>query len=231
MALLVAVLCAGCAHSPPYNPNDPLEQVNRKVWQFNLTADKYVLKPVAQTYENVTPDPVEQGVDNFFSNLSYPVTIVNDVFQLKFRHTASDLTRFLVNSTVGVLGIFDVAANLGLPERDEDFGQTLGYWGVGQGVYLMLPLLGPSTTRDAVGQGANFVLDPTWYINDPAVLWSMRTLELLNLRASLLGLMDRVRGAFDPYAFIRTIYLQRRRNKVYDGNPPALKPQFDQTAE
>lgn len=227
IALLVVLLCAGCAHSPPYNPSDPLEPVNRFVWEFNSAADRYVLRPVAQTYADLTPDLVEQGIDNFLSNLTYPATIVNDAFQLKFRHTAADLTRFLVNSTVGVLGIFDVAASLGLPERDEDFGQTLGYWGIGQGIYLMLPFLGPSTGRDLVGRGVGYFLNPTFYIDDTVTEWSLLVLYALNLRASLLGFDQAIYSAFDPYIFVRTVYLQRRRAAVYDGNPPRLSLTID----
>lgn len=226
--LLAASLCAGCAHSPPFNPSDPLEPINRPIWEFNQFADAYVLRPIAQTYVDITPDPIEQGVDNFLSNLTYPVTIINDLFQLKLRHTAADLTRFLVNSTVGVLGIFDVAASLGLPERDEDFGQTLGYWGVGQGVYLMLPLLGPSTSRDALGRGVDYLLDPTFYIDETVTEWSLLALRVLNLRASLLGFDQAVRTAFDPYIFVRTVYLQHRRAAVYDGNPPPIQLQRDE---
>lgn len=221
---LLAVLAAGCAHSPPDDPSDPLEPVNRHIWQFNDTADRYVLQPVTEVYVNVTPDPVEQGIDNFLSNLVYPVTIANDLFQLKLHYGAADTTRFLVNSTVGVLGIFDVATGLGLPERDEDFGQTLGHWGLGQGVYLMLPFFGPSTGRDLVGQGVDYFLDPTIAVDDTVTEYTLRALYLLNLRASLLGFDQTVRNAFDPYAFVRTAYLERRRAKVHDGNPPRERP-------
>lgn len=221
--LLAALMCAGCAHSPPYNPNDPLESVNRQIWQFNMLADQYVIRPAAQAYTNITPDPVETGVSNFFSNLLYPATIVNNLLQLDMRAFASDLTRFLVNSTVGVLGVFDVAENLGLEEHDEDFGQTLGYWGLGRGIYLMLPLLGPSTGRALVGEGVDHFLDPTSYLDDAATKWSLRALYLLNLRASLLGFDQAVQNAFDPYSFVRTVYLQHRRSLVYDGSPPPIR--------
>lgn len=225
LALVASLIATGCAHTPPDNPGDPLEPVNRPIWQFNNTADRYVLRPVTRTYANVTPDPVETGIDNFLSNLVYPVTIANDLFQLKLHYAAADITRLLVNTSVGLVGIFDVATGLGLPERDEDFGQTLGYWGVGQGVYLMLPFLGPSTGRDLTGYGVDYFLDPTFYIDRTATEWTLHALYLLNLRAGLLGFDQTVRNAFDPYAFIRTAYLQRRLSKVHDGDPP--RPQSD----
>lgn len=225
VALFAVFLIAGCAHAPPYNPDDPLETINRHVWQFNLAADEYVLEPVARAYTTITPDSVEQGIDNFLSNLVYPVTIVNNLLQLDLRAFASDLTRFLVNSTVGVLGIFDVADNLGLEEHNEDFAQTLGVWGVDRGIYLMLPLLGPATTRRVAGYGVDWFLDPTFYIDDLAVQWSLNALYLLNLRASLLGFEKALKTAFDPYVFVRTIYLQHRRALVYDGDPPPLQLQ------
>lgn len=220
--MFAVLLCAGCAHSPPSNPDDPLETVNRHIWQFNLAADEYVLEPAARAYTTVTPDPVEVGIDNFLSNLFYPATIVNNLLQLDMRAFASDLTRFLVNSTVGVLGIFDVAENLGLAEHDEDFAQTLGVWGVDRGIYLMLPLLGPATSRRVAGYGVDYFLDPTFYIDDLAVQWSLNALYLLNLRASLLGFKETILNAFDPYIFVRTAYLQYRRAAVYDGSPPPV---------
>src|SRR5688572_26977733 len=150
--LLLTLLAAGCAHSPAYDPQDPLEKVNRAVFGFNEKADQYVLKPVAKGYDKITPQPVRRGIANFFDNLFYPTVIVNDLLQAKLKQGAFDLGRFVVNTTVGVVGIFDVATGWGMEKHEEDFGQTLGYWGVGPGWYLMLPLLGPSDNRDLVGR-------------------------------------------------------------------------------
>lgn len=229
LALLAALTIAGCAHSPPSDPRDPLEPVNRGIYEFNDTVDRYAIRPAAQAYVDITPNPVERGIGNFLGNLVYPVTIANDFLQLKLHHGAADTARFVINSTVGILGIFDVADGLGLPERDEDFGQTLGYWGLGQGVYLMLPFLGPSTGRDIVGDGVDYFLDPTSYIDDTATEYTLRALYLLNLRASLLGFDRTVRNAFDPYVFVRTAYLENRRAEVHDGNPP--RERMDPDAE
>lgn len=217
--LLTAAL-VGCAHSPPDDPQDPLQPVNRGIYQFNDTADRYVLRPVAKTYVDVTPDPIEHGIGNFVDNLKYPITIINDYLQFKFHDGSADLARFIINTGFGFLGFVDVASGLGLAHHDEDFGQTLGYWGLGQGVYLMLPILGPSTGRDVSGRVTDGFIDPMNNIGDTATLLSLQALYLLDLRASFLGFDRTVRNAFDPYLFIRGAYLQRRQSAVYDGNPP-----------
>lgn len=225
LGVLVLVFAAGCAHTPPSDPSDPFESVNRGIYQFNDTLDRYVLRPTAVGYRKVTPDPVERGVGNFFENLAYPVTALNSFFQAKFHNGTTDVARFVVNSTIGIGGLFDVATGLGLEEHDEDFGQTLGYWGLGQGPYLMLPLLGPTTGRDGVGRLADSFANPLSYVDSLAVQFSLRALELLDLRAGLLGFDKSVRDAFDPYLFVRSAYLERRLSLVHDGNPP--REQFD----
>lgn len=217
---LVVLTAAGCAHSPPADPLDPLEPINRKVFAFNQVLDRYAVRPAAEAYTDITPDPLERVIGNFLSNLKYPITIANDLFQAKFHYALVDTGRFVVNSTVGILGLFDVATDLGLQARDEDFGQTLGYWGLGRGVYLTLPLLGPSSARDLTGDVVDWFLDPTNQIEDTATQYAVRALYLLNLRASFLGFDRAVRNAFDPYVFLRTVYLQGRLASVYDGNPP-----------
>ncbi|MDN5862683.1 MAG: VacJ family lipoprotein [Salinisphaera sp.] len=220
LSLLALLAASGCAHSPPAAPSDPFEPVNRRIFVFNQTLDRWVARPVAQAYVDVTPDPVERGISNFLDNLKYPITIANDLFQAKFHHALVGTGRFLINSTIGFVGIFDVASNLGLPARDEDFGQTLGYWGLGRGPYLVLPVLGPSSGRDAVGDVVDWFLDPTNQISDTAAQYALQALYLVDLRASFLGFDRALRMAFDPYLFVRTAYLQNRRGKVYDGNPP-----------
>lgn len=220
-ALAAAVVFAtGCAHSPPYEPRDPLEPVNRQVYRFNDTVDRYAVRPVAKIYRGCTPSPVRHGIGNFFDNVRYPITMVNSFLQGKFGDGTSDLARFLVNSTVGLVGLIDVATPLGLEAHDEDFSQTLGVWGVGQGVYLMLPLLGPSTGRDLVGAGADQYLNPLNLIDDTETRLALQAVYLIDLRAGILDFDRLVRDAFDPYVFMRTAYLENRLNKVHDGDPP-----------
>lgn len=216
----VVVFAAGCAHSPPYDPRDPMEPLNRKIYSFNETVDRYTLRPVAKVYKNYTPGLVQQGVGNFFDNLRYPITVVNSYLQGKPVDGTSDLARFVVNSTIGVAGLFDVATPLGLEKHDEDFGQTLGVWGVGQGVYIVLPFLGPSTGRDLVGMGADEFLNPLNLVEDDDVRLALWVLYLTDRRAGALGYERLLRDAFDPYSFVRTAYLENRLSKVHDGNPP-----------
>jgi len=218
--IVIATTLGACAHSPPEDPRDPFEDMNRKIYAFNDTVDDYTLKPLARGYQRVTPRPLERGVSNFFANLLYPTTIVNQFLQLKPLEGSRDLARFVINSTLGVAGFVDVATRLDLPKDHEDFGQTLGYWGVGQGVYLMLPVLGPSTGRGAVGRVADAFTNPINYVGDDAIRYSLYAAYLLNLRASLLPFESTLNNAFDEYLFVRTSYLQNRQEKVHDGKPP-----------
>lgn len=214
------LLLGGCAHSPSYDPSDPLEPVNRAIFTFNETADRYILRPVAKGYDAVTPDPVRRGISRFFSNLFYPTVLVNDLLQLKFRQFHEDLGRFVLNSTFGLAGFLDVATPSGLLEHDEDFGQTLGYWGVGPGWYLMLPVLGPSTNRDLVGRVGDYPTNPLVYVDNNEVSWGLGLLDRVEARAQFLPLDKVMEQQLDRYVFVRTGYLQNRLNKVYDGNPP-----------
>lgn len=216
----VLLFSAGCAHSPPYDPQDPLEPLNRKIYSFNETVDRYTLRPVSKVYKRYTPVLVQKGVGNFFDNLRYPITVVNSYLQCKPVDGTSDLTRFVVNSTIGVAGLFDVATPMGLEEHDEDFGQTLGAWGVGQGIYIVLPFMGPSTGRDVVGMGADGFLDPLNLVEDDEARLALWVLYLTDRRAGVLGYEGMVRDSFDPYSFVRTAYLENRLDKVHDGNPP-----------
>lgn len=221
IAVLTTVTLGACAHAPAYDPQDPLEAVNRKVYKFNDVADRYVLRPVAKTYADITPQPVKTGVSNFFDNLTYPITIVNGVLQLKFKQAASDTGRFLLNSTVGILGLVDVAGQQGMERHDEDFGQTLGYWGVGEGWFLMLPLLGPSTNRDLIGRGGDYFSDPTYYVDEPQVEYPLIALRAVNSRAGLLGAPENfLNQQLDPYVAMRTAYLEQRWSLIHDGKPP-----------
>ncbi len=224
-ALLAVCLLPACATLPPDQPADPLEPVNRAMFSFNRTADRYVLKPVAKGYKAVVPDVAQRGVINFFSNLGEPITIVNGLLQGKFVQAGSDTGRFLLNSTAGFAGLMDVATDAGLKKHDEDFGQTLGYWGVGTGAYLMLPFLGPSNGRDLIGRGVDYFTAPQYYVqqnngDEDAIFYGLTALELVKLRTQLLSADSLIDGAIDPYIFVRTAYLQNRLNDVYDGAPP-----------
>ncbi|MFT4047554.1 MAG: VacJ family lipoprotein [Solimonas sp.] len=221
-AFAVAAALSGCAHNSPYEPADPLEKINRPIYAFNMTADKYVLRPVAVGYVSYVPSPLRTGVSNFFDNLFYPTVIVNDALQAKFRQSGLDLTRFLMNTTFGLAGLLDPATMVGLTRHDEDFGQTLGSWDVGEGWYIMIPFFGPSTNRDVVGRVGNYFMSPSNYVD---YTWPERiaingALAVDN-RSQLLGVDSILSQQIDPYVFMRTAYLQRRLNEVYDGNPPA----------
>lgn len=220
LSLAAALTLSACAHTLPDDPADPLEPFNRAMFSFNRTADRYVLKPVAKGYDQVVPDLAKRGVTNFFSNLEEPRNIVNGLLQGKPVQAASDTGRFLLNSTAGFAGILDVATDAGMPRHDEDFGQTLGRYGVGPGWYLMLPLLGPTTNRDLVGRGPDYYTGTSPYVESDANL-ALNGLDLLETRAKLLGADSLIDNAIDPYIFVRTAFLQQRLGKVYDGAPPA----------
>jgi phospholipid-binding lipoprotein MlaA len=222
--LVLAVLAlSACAHHPADDPADPFESINRGVYKFNNTADQYVLKPAAKGYVAVTPSWAREGITNFFNNLFYPTTIVNDFLQAKFKQGTADTGRFVINSIWGVGGLIDIGARVGLPRHDEDFGQTLGTWGVGEGWFLMLPFLGPSDNRDIVGKGVDIFTNPVHYVPGRYDLPQYLTTFVLfnvNLRANLLSTDSLIESQFDQYLFIRTAYLQHRQALVYDGNPP-----------
>jgi phospholipid-binding lipoprotein MlaA len=230
-ALAISAALGACATVPPNagkNPADPWERYNRHVSEFNDQLDAAVLRPVAKAYATVVPTPVRDCVTNFFTNVADVPSSLNNVLQAKPTEAATDLCRVAINTTIGLLGCFDVASRMGLQRTDEDFGQTLGYWGAGPGPFLVWPLLGPSTVRDSVGRVAGFYTNPINYIPDVAtrnILWGT---GLIDTRANLLSLDRLLDGALDRYQFIRDAYLQRRRNLVYDGNPPRVKDEEDE---
>ncbi|MDN6859133.1 VacJ family lipoprotein [Pseudomonas sp. CAN2814] len=195
--------------------DDPWESVNRPIFTFNDTLDTYALKPLAQGYQYVTPNFVQDGVHNFFDNIGDVKNLVNDLLQLKFHNAGVDTSRLLFNTTFGLAGVFDVATHMGLRRNDEDFGQTLGHYGVGSGPYVMLPLLGPSTLRDAPALIPDAYTGPYPYIDDVAVRNSMRAVDVVDTRADLLKSEKLISG--DKYTFIRNAYLQNREFKVKDG--------------
>jgi phospholipid-binding lipoprotein MlaA len=227
-ALLLAVSLAGCATSGG-NPADPLEKVNRAVFAFNDGADKLVLTPVAKGYRAVLPSFVRKGISNFFSNLEDVWISVNDLLQGKFQEGSEDFTRVIFNSTFGIGGLFDFAADAGLPKHNEDFGQTLGTWGVGSGAYVVIPFLGPSTVRDGFGLLVDYRADLVYRLTDRVdVRNTLYATRGISNRANLLDASSVLeQAALDRYAFVRDAWLQRRRSLVYDGNPPREKDEDD----
>ena len=218
---LVVVMLTGCATGPNANPRDPLEPFNRGVYGFNEAVDRAVLKPVATAYKAVTPQPVRSGVGNFFANLEDAWSAVNSVLQLKIQSAAENFMRFTVNSTLGLAGVIDIASEMRIERHPEDFGQTLGRWGVGAGPFVMLPLLGPSTLRDTVALPVDSRGDIVTNVEHVASRNSLKALNLVDLRASYLkagSVIDD--AALDKYSFTRDAFLQRRQYSVYDGNPP-----------
>jgi len=226
-ALLLAGTLTGCATSGG-NPADPLEPLNRVVFGFNDTADNAVIKPVAKAYRAVLPGIVRTGVSNFFSSLEDVWISVTDVLQGKFQQGVDDFGRFLFNSTFGIAGIFDFASELGFQKHNEDFGQTLGSWGVGSGAYLVLPFLGPSTIRDGFGLLLDTRADLVFYIDGVPVHNSLYGTRAIGNRANLLDASSVIEeAALDKYAFVRDAWLQRRRHLVYDGDPPREREESD----
>lgn len=222
LVALTAVALTGCASTHGKNPADPLESFNRGVYQFNDTVDKAIIKPVAQGYNAVMPVPGKTMVSNFFSNLDDVIITANDLLQFKFVQAASDGTRFLFNSTFGIFGLFDVAHQL--EKHDEDFGQTLGHWGIGNGPYIVLPILGPSTLRDSAGLYVDSRLSILGRMDHIRTRNQLYLTKSTNRRAQLLD-QEKVldEAALDSYEFIRDAYLQHRQNLLYDGNPPREK--------
>jgi phospholipid-binding lipoprotein MlaA len=216
---LFALLLAGCATVPSgkADPRDPWEGFNRASYKFNDALDRAIAKPVAKGYKKVTPRVVRTGVSNFVSNLGTITTVVNDVLQGKMKQAGHDSGRFLLNSTLGLGGLFDPASAVGLERNNEDFGQTLGKWGVKSGPYLMLPLLGPSTVRDTVARLPDQFTYPLNYLEDDSTRYLIRGLDFLDLRAGLLDLDPQIEKSYDKYAFIRNAWLQRREFMVTDG--------------
>jgi phospholipid-binding lipoprotein MlaA len=225
LPVLLALL-AGCASIPPNagkNPADPFERVNRQVDAFNYQVDRIALKPTAQAYQKYVPRPVRNCVSNFFNNLSDVPNTLNNLLQGKVGEAAADACRVVLNSTIGLGGCFDVARTMGLPRSNEDFGQTLGRWGAGPGAYLVIPLLGPSDVRDALGKVVDFETDPLAYVRPVTWVYVGGAVRLVDTRANLLQASDLLEGAaLDRYSFTRDAYLQHRRSVVYDGNPPPL---------
>jgi phospholipid-binding lipoprotein MlaA len=222
----LTLVSGGCATTG--NPRDPLEPINRGIYHFNDGVDKLVIKPTAIVYHDVLPQFVRTGISNFFSNIGDVIVALNNLLQGKLTQAVSDVGRIAINTTAGVLGVIDVATELGLEKHNEDFGQTLGYWGIGDGPYLVLPFLGPSTLRDTFGLVVDFKTNPITYVDPNRDRNLLYGLWFVNRRAELMDTTKILEtAALDPYEFLRDAYLQRRRNLVHDGSPPPEENDID----
>ncbi len=219
--LVASLLLSGCA-SMSENQADPWESFNRPMFKFNDKLDEYVARPLAKGYQAITPAPVDRGISRFFSNLDDVQIALNNLLQFKFGNALSDVGRFGINSTLGLLGFLDVATDMGLEKHEEDFGQTLGKWGFSSGPYLVLPVIGPSSVRDGIGFAGDWVVNPIYTRIDSATIsWSLYGIRYVDRRADLLkASLILQSAALDPYSFVRDSYLQRRQHLVFDGNPP-----------
>jgi len=220
LGIVFALILTGCVTLPANSkrqPQDPWESWNRGVYNVNDKLDRAVAKPIAKTYVRAVPAPARAGVSNFLSNLRMTTVMINDGLQGKFGAAATDLGRFALNLTVGFGGLLDPATQVGLDKNDEDFGQTLGVWGVPPGPFFELPILGPSDVRDAPAKLVDYFTGPTHYIKNNWVAWGLYGVYLVDWRADLLSLEDQLKNVYDPYAFIRDAFLQRRAYLISDG--------------
>jgi phospholipid-binding lipoprotein MlaA len=221
--LALAFSLAGCASLPEGSTpdaRDHIERFNRSIYKFNTVLDHAILRPVARGYVKVTPRPVRAGISNFFGNLGYTKTIGNDICQGHLLDFGSDIARFVVNTTLGVGGVFDPATRFGLEKHDRDFGQTLGKWGLPTGTYIVLPLLGPSDVRDAFGALPDWFMSIQGQITDPVVQASITAVDKVDGRAELLSFDQAIDTAYDSYAFVRNVWFQRRDYKVHGDADP-----------
>jgi phospholipid-binding lipoprotein MlaA len=232
LLVIGAVLVSGCASTrkhatedTSFDNIDPYEKVNRKSYAFTDYLDRKVMQPIAEFYIDYVPVRVQHSVGHFYDNLAYPNVVLNVFLQGKVRQGFQDSARFLINSTAGIGGLFDVASRMGFPQHDEDFGQTLGVWGVDANTYIFIPMLGPSTNRDIASLPVRLVTNPLFFagifaVGAPVTV-PLSFLDAVDTRARLSGPMKiRDEAALEPYLFVRDGYLQQRRHLIYDGNPP-----------
>ena len=218
-ATIAVFLLGGCASNG--NPRDPFEPLNRGIYKFNDGVDNLIIKPAAEMYRDLIPQFIRTGVSNFFSNINDVIVALNNLLQGKVPAAMNDVGRILINTTLGVLGFMDPATELGVEKNNEDFGQTLGFWGLGDGPYLVLPFLGPSSLRDTAGWAGDVYSWPVSYLDPNRHRNVLIAIRFVEARAGLLEASKILEtAALDPYEFVRDAYLQRRRNLVYDGNPP-----------
>src|SRR5262249_32408139 len=220
---LLALTCLtllGCPSLPPAakrDSRDRWERMNRTTFKVNPALDHAIARPIARTYEKITPRPVRTGVSNFMDNLFYPVTLANDLLQLKFKPFAQDIGRLVMNTTVGVGGVFDPATQVGLAKNNRDLGQTFGHYGAGAGPYLVIPILGPSDVRDGIGKLGDAWMSPLSYVNNSYIRYPIYGVYLVDTRYRLLPQDKLLDEAYDPYTLLKNAYLQRRQFQVSDG--------------
>ena len=196
---------------------DPLESLNRSMYAFNESLDAVILEPAADGYDYITPDMLQKGFNNFFYNINYPVTIINQLLQGNIEEALQDTLRFTINSSIGVFGLFDPASSMGLLQHDEDFGQTLAVWGVKEGPYLMLPFFGPKTLRSLTGDFTDVLFNPLLNINDTNLKMKVNLINIFQDRSDLSALEEELDNSFDPYQLIKDSYTQNRLYKIHNG--------------
>ena len=196
---------------------DPLESLNRSIYAFNESLDEVILEPAADGYDYITPNMLQKGFNNFFYNINYPVTIINQLLQGNIEEALQDTLRFSINSSIGVFGLFDPASSMGLPQHDEDFGQTLAVWGVKEGPYLMLPFFGPKTLRSLTGDFTDVLFNPLLNINDTNLKMKVNLINIFQDRSDLSALEEELDNSFDPYQLIKDSYTQNRLYKIHNG--------------
>ena len=218
--IFVLILLSGCSYQNELinDPIDPLENRNRSIYTFNENLDEAILEPAADGYDYITPSFLQKGFNNFFDNINYPVTIINQVLQGNIEESLQDTLRFTINSSIGILGLFDPASSMGLTEHDEDFGQTLAVWGIKEGPYLMLPFFGPKTLRSLTGDLADVLFNPLLNIDDTNLKIKTNLISILQDRSDLSTLEEELDNSFDPYQYIKDSYIQNRKYKIYNGN-------------
>ena len=197
---------------------DPLEDRNRSIYAFNENLDEAIIEPAADGYAYIIPNFLQKGLNNFFDNINYPITIINQVLQGNIEKSLQDTLRFSVNTSIGIFGLFDPASSMGLPEHDEDFGQTLAVWGVKEGPYLMLPFIGPKTLRSLTGDLTDVLFNPLLNIDDTNLKIKTNLINLLQDRSDLSDLEEELDNSFDPYQYIKDSYIQNRKYKIHNGN-------------
>ncbi len=220
--LIVCAALSACAaqKSGTPVPEDSWESLNRSIYHWNDVADRATMKPIAKGYEKIVPSFARRGIGNFYDNLRTPLIMINSFLQGKPGDGFSDFGRLLINSTIGIGGLLDVATPMGLQQHDEDFGQTFAVWGVPDGPYVYMPFFGPFTLRDAIALPIDFLADPLWYYRNLSVRDKLWVLQAIDTRTGYLALEGTLEKSYDPYVTVRDAYLQNRKYKIYDGAPP-----------
>ena len=220
LIIFTLILLSGCSYQNELtnDPKDPLENRNRSIYAFNENMDEAILEPAADGYNYITPNFLQRGFNNFFGNVNYPITIINQLLQGNLEELLQDTLRFTINTTIGVFGLFDPASSIGFPEHDEDFGQTLAVWGVPEGPYLMLPFFGPKTLRSLTGDFTDVLFNPLLNIDDTNLKIKINLINILQDRSDLSTIEEELDNSFDPYQFIKDSYIQNRNYKINNGD-------------